>query len=133
MCSDLAALIDPLGKKTIVYPSDVIDTDPLAVQMVLRNLLDNASRYAKTTIRVTLDNTDPKSFTLTVEDDGPGLDISTLNRQRGPSGFGLNAVRHMVQSRGGTLAITPNGPLGGLSTQVTLPASAWPAPYARAG
>lgn len=120
MCADLAALIDPLGKKKITYPNTMLQTDPIALQLVLRNLLDNASRYAKSQIAVSVDLHDPTQPMVSVADDGPGLGTKTKTKP-GLSGFGMAAVRQMVQSRGGSLSVIPNGALGGLTAQFTLP------------
>lgn len=121
ICADLAALIDPLGHKTITYPEVTVHADPIALQLVLRNLLDNAARYAKSEIAISLDSSDPNGPKFTIADDGPGFDCKGVKKKQGQSGFGLNAVRHMVQTRGGSFSMTPKGTLGGLSAQFSLP------------
>lgn len=126
ICANLAALVDPLGAKAITYPTQSLQADPIALQLVLRNLLDNAARYAKAQIAISVDLENPRLPVITVADDGPGLQASNSELTRGQSGFGLNAVRHMIQSRGGTLALIPKGALGGLSAQFSLPAPSPP-------
>ena len=136
ICTDLAALVDPLGAKSITFPTQSLQADPIALQLVLRNLLDNAARYARSKISISLDLDNPKMPVITVADDGPGLengraeDLGLANcsadLERMQSGFGLNAVRHMIQSRGGTFALIPKGALGGLSAQFSRPAPSLP-------
>jgi signal transduction histidine kinase len=63
--------------------------------------------------------------TLVVEDDGPGIDDSDAASQRGTSsrgstGLGLDIVRRMAASAGGTLVIT-RGARGGARIEMRLP------------
>ncbi len=122
VCADLAALIDPNGHLTITYPSLALQADLIAVQLILRNLFDNAARYARSRIMVEAVRIPGGAVEITVADDGPGLDVAQLAEEpRNGHGFGLSAVRHMIQSRGGELRLEGHGILGGLSTHFTLP------------
>lgn len=121
ICADLAALIDPHGHLTITFPSLAIKADPIALQLILRNLFDNAARHARTRIMVEAARLPGGAVEITVADDGPGLDVAALaDVPSDGHGFGLSAVRHMVQSRGGTLAMDGHGILGGLTTRFTV-------------
>jgi len=97
------------------------------------NLMDNACKWAKTRVGVTANRLEGAQFALRVGDDGPGLDPHerTLVGERGErldesvpgSGLGLAIVRDIAKLYGGALELDES-PLGGLETQLTLPAIA---------
>ncbi len=96
------------------------DRDALA--RVVQNLLDNALRYARTRVRVTLTTTDEAE--LTVADDGPGIPPDqrervfqrftrlddARSRDTGGTGLGLAIVRDVVTRHSGTVSIEDAGP-----------------------
>lgn len=96
---------------------------------LLGNLLDNACKWARARVRLTVQTGDDVLFTI--EDDGPGCapDLMQQLTQRGfradeskpGSGLGLAIVRDIVESYGGALEITRSETLGGLSVAVRLP------------
>ncbi len=107
------------------------DADKLA--QVIRNLVENATRAAKSTVRFTLTE-QAGTAVLTVEDDGDGippadrervferfvrLDASR-DRVSGGSGLGLAIVREVLRAQGGSVRITDSS-LGGARFEVTLP------------
>ncbi len=85
---------------------------------VVRNLLDNATRHARTSARVSLTMSD--TVILIVEDDGPGIPgdhreavferFTRLDegraRDAGGLGLGLAMVRSIAQHHGGTVTVT---------------------------
>ena len=85
---------------------------------VVRNLLDNATRHARTAVRVSLTTTD--AVTLVVEDDGPGIPSDQREavferftrldegraRDAGGLGLGLAMVRSITLHHGGTVNVT---------------------------
>ena len=85
---------------------------------VVRNLLDNATRHARTAVRVSLTTTD--AVTLAVEDDGPGIPSDQREavferftrldegraRDAGGLGLGLAMVRSITLHHGGTVNVT---------------------------
>jgi signal transduction histidine kinase len=88
---------------------------------VVRNLLDNASRHARSTVGVELAH-DGRMATLVVSDDGDGiapeereriferftrLDDSR-SRDTGGSGLGLAIVREIVTGHRGTVTLEPD-------------------------
>jgi signal transduction histidine kinase len=95
------------------------------------NLLDNACKWARSRVSVRA-KTDGGRLTLTVEDDGPGLDGAALTRvlERGTradeatpgSGLGLAIVRDYAVLYGGTIALS-RGEGGGLRATLVLPAA----------
>jgi signal transduction histidine kinase len=103
---------------------------------VVRNLIDNAERYARARVEVSL-NADGNDVVLAVDDDGPGIHEADRlrvferftrlgedrSRDDGGAGLGLAIVKSIVDRTGGTVAIV-DGPLGGTRVEVHLvPAS----------
>lgn len=101
---------------------------------MLGNLIDNACKYARTRVLVGASSTDGL-VTITVDDDGPGLDPAMRNAvlQRGVRadesdtvragfGFGLAIVRDLTELYGGRVTLDAS-PFGGLRAAATLPAA----------
>ncbi|MFO0676624.1 MAG: ATP-binding protein [Polyangiaceae bacterium] len=98
-----------------------ISGDPLGLEQIADNLLDNAIKYcdAGAHVVVRVDEGDGR-VRLVVEDDGPGIDAHHLpklfdrfyrvesaeSKRRGGSGLGLAIVKHLVESTGGTIDVT---------------------------
>jgi len=97
---------------------------------MLGNLVDNACKWARTRVAIASHARDGL-VTITVDDDGPGLEVSMRERvlQRGVradeaapgSGLGLAIVRDIAEVYGGSIALDAS-PLGGLRATLTLPA-----------
>ncbi len=101
---------------------ETIRLDPVKIERVIENLLDNALRYARDfsiiTIRTTLD-TEAGEIRCEVEDDGCGIpekDIPHLferfyrvdkgrSRESGGTGLGLSIVKHIVELHGGSIGV----------------------------
>ena len=106
------------------------------LEEILGNLLDNAAKWAKSKIQVTAKhkraNGVPTKFTLTIEDDGPGVERGQrpslykrgkrLDEGVPGSGLGLAIVRDIAQIYGGK-AHLKRSKLGGLKVEVHLPAA----------
>jgi signal transduction histidine kinase len=89
---------------------------------VVRNLLDNADRYATSGISLSL-VTEGEDVVLTVADDGPGIPVADRDRVferftrlddarargTGGSGLGLAIARQVVSAHGGTIEVTDDG------------------------
>lgn len=99
------------------------------------NLLDNACKWCKNRVRVTVRSAEgaraiASGLVLTVEDDGPGIpgDSADALLQRGTRldestpghGIGLAIVKDIARSYGGSLTIE-RSPLGGAGITVTIP------------
>ncbi len=99
-------------------------------QEMLGNLMDNACKWARGEVRVTLARTGGR-LDLRVEDDGPGLAADARARvfDRGRrldeavpgSGLGLAIVRDVAELYDGAVTLS-DSPLGGLSAALDLPA-----------
>jgi len=119
---------------TGVGPARVLGDAGLLGQVV-RNLVDNAARHARTTVALSLAEHDGR-VELMVDDDGAG--IAPADRERvlerfvrldeardrdaGGSGLGLAIVRELVAVHAGRLTVQAS-PLGGARFAVTLPAA----------
>ena len=113
--------------------------DETLLEMLLRNLVDNAVRYSPPQARVLVSvRRQGDRVLLRVEDSGPGLAPEMLERLgqrfwRPPgqaesgSGLGWSIVRRIAAAQGATVAVGRSAALGGLSVTVAWPAAAAPA------
>lgn len=96
---------------------------------LLGNLVDNACKFARARVRVTLGVDD--GLTVRVEDDGPGVDpqdtarLTTrglrLDELRPGHGLGLAIAHDIVEGYGGDLAFDRSPGLGGLRVTAVIP------------
>jgi signal transduction histidine kinase len=125
-------------------PDELIATvDPVRVEQVITNLLDNAARYCPSgaPVTVTLTQRGTTELRLTVADQGPGIPPEHRHRifdrfyqassgqHATGMGLGLFICRQIVEQHDGTIAVEcPKE--GGARFIVTLPlapAMVWPA------
>jgi CheY-like chemotaxis protein len=96
------------------------------------NLLNNAARYARSEIRLTLSlsDTSPAEVLLLLEDDGPGISPSLLTGlfrplargdTGGVAGLGLSSVSWAVEQLGGEVRYRDDALLGGAAFEIRLP------------
>jgi two-component system, OmpR family, phosphate regulon sensor histidine kinase PhoR len=119
----------------------VVRGDPVGLEQVLENLVDNAVKYGKdqgARVRVTGERRGER-VVLEVHDDGPGIPAEHLprlferfyrvdpgrSRERGGTGLGLAIVKHLVESMGGTVDVAS---AAGSGTTFRLELPAWRAP-----
>ncbi len=106
---------------------------PMALARAFANIIENAARYAKSTIKITeIDNDD--AITVIIEDDGPGIPADKradamrpfvrLDNARGTdtggTGLGLSIAQTAIENHGGQIFLD-DSELGGLSVRVVLP------------
>lgn len=105
---------------------------PTALKRCVRNLVENAIKYANT-VSVEVDDNEAR-LRILVRDEGPGIPPAELsrvfdpfyrvedsrNRDTGGTGLGLTIAKSIAQSHGGELALE-NRPGGGLEVRLTLP------------
>jgi signal transduction histidine kinase len=109
----------------ITYVGDEEDFTEL-----LGNVLDNACKWCKNGVYLTIKNTQ-KSLNITVEDDGAGCLVDKLDdlTRRGfrldestvGSGLGLAIVYDIVTSHAGVIQFSQSATYGGLSVNIDLP------------
>lgn len=103
--------------------------DPMALEQVLLNLLDNAVKYTKDGGKVLVRAAEqPTGVRIEVADDGPGIPPQHRkriferfyrvdpgrSRELGGTGLGLSIVKHLVESMGGTVGVEPASPHGSI-------------------
>jgi signal transduction histidine kinase len=95
---------------------------------LLGNILENASKWAKN--RITLTITQGTEITISIEDDGPGVALEQIEalgqrgirldqRQQG-YGLGLAIARDILDAYQGEIAFL-RSTMGGLTVRLTLP------------
>jgi len=115
----------------------VVTGDAEGLRRLLRNLIDNAMRYAKSVVEVAARREDGEAV-LTVSDDGPGIPAADRERafdrfvrlddarsrdetETGGAGLGLAIVRAIARTHGGSAYLEGGAP--GLRAVVRLPAA----------
>ena len=116
-------------------PDAVLAMEQQDVEEILGNLLENAARFAKTSIEVRLtglpvEDGKPEAVELVIVDDGPGLEPDQikealkrgkrLDESRPGSGLGLSIVSEIVAEYEGRLELT-RAASGGLQARLVLP------------
>ncbi len=107
--------------------------NPIAIKRSLSNLVVNALRYGNGWVKVSSGMTaDKKLVWLSVEDNGPGIDPSQVNKvfepftrgdtARGSEGMGLGLaiVKRIVSQHHGAVSVS-NRSQGGLRAQISFP------------
>jgi signal transduction histidine kinase len=133
--ADLAATMARLHAERAVVielgiPPDIrVACDAQDVDEMLGNLLDNATRWARSRVRVTAARTD-RGVEVTVSDDGRGLSDQDMAAvlQRGRrldesvpgDGFGLSITQELAELYGGGLTLGRSDQ-GGLCARLLLP------------
>lgn len=114
-----------------------IDGGEFALQTLLRNLIDNASKYTPIggSIVLSLTKSDSEAC-IAVDDSGPGIPEADYSRVFDRfyrvggdrhasgvigSGLGLSIVAHIVRLHGGRVNLQRSAKLGGLRIEVRLP------------
>jgi signal transduction histidine kinase len=136
---DTAKLFDNCPPGIILQLPDApveLTLDYKRMQIVIKNLLDNACKYSKegsAPVKVKLDKM-PDIIKLTITDDGIGIPEEEIpylfepfyrvdrsrSKKSGGYGLGLNLCRKIVEAHGGVITIA-NNPGGGTVVAITLP------------
>ena len=129
---DAGANIDVTGSRVVVQ------ADPLWIDQIVTNLLVNASRFARSRVRLEVNAPRHGRTEVVVADDGPGFPPDALptvfdrfsragrarQREGGGAGLGLAIVAALVRAHGGSLEATNGPPLGGARVAFSLPVDA---------
>ena len=118
----------PLQWTTEIAPAARFPGEDGDLTEILGNLIDNARKWARSQIRLTV-RADRGVLTMCVEDDGPGLSLEQVEQVgRGQrwddtqpgTGFGVAITRDLAEGYRGTLDLGRSD-LGGLRATVTVP------------
>jgi two-component system sensor histidine kinase QseC len=137
VAADLAPLALAREQELVLHapePCGVV-ADEALLRMLLRNVLDNAIRYAGTGAHIRLDiRPVAGGVECTVQDSGPGLkpeDMARLGERffrvlgsgQTGSGLGWSIVRRIVAATGGQVITRRSAEWGGLEVQLRWPAA----------
>ncbi|KQT57315.1 MULTISPECIES: sensor histidine kinase [unclassified Aureimonas] len=134
---DLGAVIERLSagrglSVSIAVPSGLlVAVEPEDLDEMLGNLLDNASRFAVSSVRLTALR-EGRMAVVAIEDDGPGLSDPDIEAVMQPGrrldetapghGFGLPITSELAELYAGSLVLE-RGASGGLLARLSLPAA----------
>jgi len=117
--------------ETHVSPTDEIRGRREDLDEMLGNLLDNACKWARSRVAITSTAGDDGRVSISIADDGPGLEPSMRARvlQRGVradvqvrgSGLGLAIVSELAELYGGSITLESSSRLGGTCARLELP------------
>ena len=128
---------DAAGDKKIITDFPEIPTQfyarPMALARAFGNIIENAARYAETTIKISEHDFDDH-IEIIIEDDGPGIpDNRKKDAMRpfvrlddarrsdtGGTGLGLSIAQTAIENHGGQLFLE-NSDMGGLRVRIILP------------
>ena len=133
---DIASLVDQQRAFQVDYPHETVLAERLVLQIVLRNLVENAVKHGRSRCLVTMD-ADARSgathgkaaqLVFRISDDGPGFgpNMDVFNKAgvqalaSATSGFGLAAAQRIVEARDGAIWIEP-GLVGGATVAFCVP------------
>ena len=106
---------------------------PMALARAFGNIIENAARYAKSTIKITEKDLN-EQVEIIIEDDGPGIPDDKKNdalrpfvrldesrgEQTGGTGLGLSIAQTAIENHGGQMFLE-DSELGGLKVRIILP------------
>ena len=141
LVQEIMALLDPMGRCAMRCREVQMQCDRTAMQIILRNLIDNAIKHADSNdfctrsqsavplelhIDARIDG--DEHVAVEVVDNGKGFSDPALlflegGRLRNDSGFGLLGIRRLIHARGGTLTVFRPPGEGGAAVIFTLPGS----------
>jgi signal transduction histidine kinase/ActR/RegA family two-component response regulator len=119
---------------TVTAEPVLVEGDPIRLEQIARNLLDNALKYTPAGGRIDVVVTaETDVAVLRVRDTGEGIPAELVSRifqpfvqgapdpAKGGLGLGLSLVKHLVELHGGTVAVDSPGPGQGSEFVVRLP------------
>jgi len=129
LCEDILVTLDPARLHVVNVERVRLKADYIAIQIILRNLIDNALKHAKTKrsrLDITVRPVGEDRVEITVCDDGSGFSDPALAFLDGgalgvDSGFGLLGIRRLVRARGGEISAVPPTTGRGAEVRFQLP------------
>ncbi|NNN43651.1 MULTISPECIES: ATP-binding protein [unclassified Vibrio] len=116
------------------WPIPLVDSN--LFNRAISNVVRNASRYAKSQVRLNI-SSDDQNWKITIEDDGPGIPEahwphifkpfyrvgSARDKTSGGFGLGLAIAEQIARQHHGHLVVTSSQSLGGACFEFTLPSN----------
>jgi two-component system sensor histidine kinase QseC len=112
----------------------VVQGDPILLAVLVRNLVDNATRYSPhgATVKISVAESEGRVVRLGIEDSGPGMtseDIEHLGERffrvlgtgQGGSGLGWSIVRRIAALHRASIQVRKSTGLGGLTAEIEFP------------
>lgn len=120
-------------KLQVDCPNNIfVAVDRQDFEEILGNLLDNALAWCETRVETSVKRSE-QTVTLTVQDDGPGVEPDLyetvlqegqrLDSRNPGTGLGLSIASDLVQTYGGSLELGRSENLGGLMVTIVLPSA----------
>jgi signal transduction histidine kinase/ActR/RegA family two-component response regulator len=121
---------------SVVGEPVIVQADPVRLEQVVSNLLDNALKYTPRGGRIDVTiGADGSDGVLRIRDTGIGIDADTLprifdvfvqakatfDRSDGGLGLGLTLVKRLVELHGGTVSVSSAGPGRGSEFIIRIP------------
>ena len=127
LARDIFVVLDPLHRHELTAEAATLSGDKVVLQIVLRNLVDNAIKYTdRDIVRLHIALEDRQDgLAICVADNGPGLPDADMRFLEGTgfeygTGFGLLGIRRLVGTRGGRLSAALRTE-GGTIFRISLP------------
>ena len=129
LCNDIFAVLDPQGLHELTGGQGTFDTDGVALQIVLRNLVENAIKHSgrdRISLQVDCEGGKDGMLEFWVRDNGRGFEDPTIafldsGQFRDQSGFGLLGIKRMVTTRKGDIWAERRAEGTGAEVHFTLP------------
>jgi PAS domain S-box-containing protein len=129
LCQTMVQVLDPTERHQITWTPAAMQADKTAIQIALRNLLDNALKHSQrdiVRIDITARSASDGTIEIAVRDDGigfenPGQQFLETGDFRTGSGYGLLGIRRLITARGGTIRVDRPAAHAGCTVRFTLP------------
>ncbi|WP_172839393.1 PAS domain-containing sensor histidine kinase [Tateyamaria omphalii] len=127
LCDDIVVLLDPLRRHSVSYPRTMVEADVTAVQIILRNLIDNALKHSgddAVRVDVAVTHVNARRLALSVRDHGCGFEFDAdtpAGDIPSEGGYGLPGVMRLLKARGGAFSVERPTDGSGTEIRVELP------------
>lgn len=129
LCDTISTTLDPQGVHQVKTSLAAIKADRSAVQIALRNLMENAIKHGgrpSLSMEIKAASGLPGMLEITLADNGSGFSDGALKiingaAFRADSGYGLFGVKRLISARGGTLEARNRPDGGGAVVRFSLP------------
>lgn len=129
LCDDIHQVVDPHRKHSVTASHGSIEAEKAAVQIIIRNLMDNAVKHGERTslnIAISVEGTPDGFLEFVVSDNGTGFSDPSLvfldgGEFRMESGYGMFGIRRMIHERDGKISARNRDEHGGGEVRFTLP------------